>query len=294
MPQTDLSNEAVSDKLVSSIADDRRHGASELARRALSCLSEFPVLSSETDPDRLVRELLLLAGRLQDARPSMVVIHNLIEQWLSGMAREKKDSRDAVTLAARRNSEILIKHSRSAVAQAAANATELVTPGQCVMTHSYSSSIRHFFQQMSARNITAIVTESQPGCEGQRLAKELSGLSITTSYITDAQIGLFTAKADFVLVGADTLLADGSVVNKSGTYPLALAARDTGTPFFVCCESFKQSRLGADQIILESMDTAEIALGDLPKVDKHNIYFDITPAYLVTGWINEQGIQDYD
>lgn len=294
MSSSDATNEAIFDKLVAAIVDDRSHGASELARQALRSLAEFSEHTTESDSDRLAQDLLHLAARLKDARPSMAVVHNLIDQWLTEMANEKFDSIASVIAAAQRNSKMLTERSKEAALKAAANAAKLVSPGQSIMTHSYSSSISQLFQQLATRKISAIITESQPGCEGRQLARELSELSIPTDYITDAQIGLFVTKADFIFVGADTLLADGSVVNKSGTYPLALAAKDKGTPFFVCCESFKQSQLGTDQVTLETMNSDEIALDNLPNVDKHNIYFEITPAYLVSGWINEQGFNNYD
>jgi len=40
-----------------------------------------------------------------------------------------------------------------------------------------------------------------------------SGIEI--QYITDAQLGLFMTKADVVLLGANSILAGGSVVNKA-------------------------------------------------------------------------------
>ena len=69
-------------------------------------------------------------------------------------------------------------------------------------------------------------------------------------YITDAQGGLFD-QADAVLVGADALLADGTLVNKAGTYLLALAAKDQNVPFWVCAESFKCTTTPADAFALE-------------------------------------------
>ena len=72
---------------------------------------------------------------------------------------------------------------------------------------------------------------------------------------------------------------------------LELAARDCGVPFYVCSESFKQSNKTVAEIELEAKDPAEIGLGSCRHVEPQNIYFDITPAQLVTGYISETGIE---
>ena len=41
---------------------------------------------------------------------------------------------------------------------------------------------------------------------------------------------------------------------------------------------------------LEEMEAAELEAPDLPLVDVRNIYFDITPAHLISGWITELGL----
>ena len=103
-------------------------------------------------------------------------------------------------------------------------------------------------------------------------------------------MGLFVQHADVALVGADTIANDGSVINKAGTYLLALAARDKGIPFYVCCESFKYSQLAAAAIPLEDHDPAELNAPRLPNIKPHNIYFDITPAPLISVWVTERGM----
>ncbi len=49
-------------------------------------------------------------------------------------------------------------------------------------------------------------------------------------------------------------------------------------------------RLAAADISLEHHDAREFAPPELPNITPHNIYFDITPAHLVTAWITEAGV----
>ena len=97
-----------------------------------------------------------------------------------------------------------------------------------------------------------------------------------------------------VLIGADSILADGSVINKAGTYVLALVAHDQGVPVYVCAESCKRRPLQLPEPALEEMDPAELSPGEPslgPHVRVRNIYFDRTPARLISGWIDEHGVR---
>jgi translation initiation factor eIF-2B subunit delta len=139
-----------------------------------------------------------------------------------------------------------------------------------------------------------IVTESRPLYEGRLVATRLSEWAISTTLITDAQLGLFVPQADIALLGADSVLADGSVINKAGTYVLALAAHDHQVPVYVCAESFKHRPAHLPEPTLEEMDPVELSPAQtqsLPHVSVRNIYFDRTPARLISGWVDEHGVQ---
>ncbi len=292
MPAHD-SNRPLIDALVRRIRDDRTHGASELARLALQSLQEFLESAPQRDPHTLRDDALDLVDRLQHARPSMVVLANRLQRWRSITESSTPATTEQFVQQALASIQQLVTASGAATELAAEQAIKLVTTGQTLLTHSYSSTVRTLFRRVATKKVSYIITESAPGREGERLAHELADAGLVFHYITDAQAGLFVPRADCVFVGADTLLADGSVVNKAGTLLLALAAREFGVPFYVCCESFKQSSLAVADITLEAMSCSEIHLQDLPGMTRHNIYFDITPAHLVSGWITEHGLSVY-
>lgn len=276
-------------KLIQDIKEDRCHGASELARRALDGLAEYSQLLESHSANEMSSGLIQLAQDLQKTRPSMAPINNLMQLWLDSFSQSHYTSQLSVASYAQKTAQRLKWQSQQAVAAIAQYSTDLIRDRWTVMTHSNSASVRACYEVLSTKNIEAIVTESRPGLEGKQLAKAISSLGITTHYITDAQIGLFVPHADVVMVGADTVLADGSVVNKSGTYLLALAAKANRVPFYVCCESFKLSDLLANTIQLERKATDELNPPYSALISAHNIYFDITPARLITSYITEFG-----
>lgn len=66
---------------------------------------------------------------------------------------------------------------------------------------------------------------------------------IKAKLILDAAIGYYMERMDIVLVGAEAVVTNGGIINKVGTYPMAVCAREVNKPFYVLVESYKFSRL---------------------------------------------------
>jgi len=165
--------------------------------------------------------------------------------------------------------------------------SELIDENEVVITHSFSSAVLEIFRtaRSKGKNFRAILTESAPDYEGIALARELEALGIPFKIITDAQLGLFAGKATLAFVGADNVTRDGSVVNKAGTYPLALACHDNHVPFYVAAEGFK---------LHPKLSSEEVEIVERPYTRQgyrvRNFLFDITPWKYVRGIITELGI----
>jgi S-methyl-5-thioribose-1-phosphate isomerase len=135
------------------------------------------------------------------------------------------------------------------------------------------------------------VDETRPLLQGARLtAWELADMGVEHTLVVDSAGATVLARglAQAVVVGADRITANGDVVNKIGTYPLALAAARAGVPFLVAApESTVDPALasGAD-VEIEVRDGREI-LGELPDTPTLNLAFDVTPADLVTAIVTE-------
>lgn len=268
------------------IAADRERGASELARRCLALLAAYA--RAHEDTSRLDEDARGFARELQAARPSMAPVQNLVAEWMTSLEQMPGACDDARDYLAEQ-ADALIERSRRAVTEAATRAVERIAPHSTVITHSSSSTVREMFRLAAPRGVRAVVTESRPLREGLALARHLSALGVPATYITDAQIATFIDAAGVALIGADAVLWDGSAVNKAGSRLLALAARDAGVPFYVCCESFKLSRALPHEVALEEMAPGELDAPALAHVTPRNVYFDITPARLISAWITERG-----
>ncbi len=136
------------------------------------------------------------------------------------------------------------------------------------------------------------VDETRPRNQGYLTAWELGQHGVPHTVIVDNAGGLLMreGRVDVCLVGTDRTTRAGDVANKIGTYLKALAARDTGIPFYaaVPSPSIDWSLHDGSSIPIEERDPAEIH--SYPGMPARNPGFDVTPARLVTGLITERGI----
>ncbi|GLZ29582.1 methylthioribose-1-phosphate isomerase [Lentzea sp. NBRC 105346] len=134
------------------------------------------------------------------------------------------------------------------------------------------------------------VDETRPLLQGARLtAWELAQLGVEHTVVVDSAGPSVIARglADVVIVGADRIAANGDVVNKIGTYPLALAAARAGIPFVVAAPESTvdlATSTGAD-VEIEIRSPAEVGVPNAL-----NYAFDVTPADLVTAIITDERV----
>ena len=199
---------------IDALAQDREHGASFLARRAVEILVESAAAGE--DP-------LEVARALAAARPAMGAIAGAVGR----------------VVAAANDPEQIVVEGRALVARserASRSIAVLVAPyvGGRVLTHSTSATVAEVFRH---------------------------GGAVETRELGDANV---------VVVGADTVFCDGSVVNAAGTRDLAQAASDAGVPVIVTAETIKL--VPAEPVAPEEEG------------------FDLTPADLIDRIATEEGI----
>lgn len=156
--------------------------------------------------------------------------------------------------------------------------------------------------------IHVVVSETRPRNQGLLTEWELRQTGIPYTLIADNAAGHFLQRGevDLVLVGADRIAANGDAANKIGTYLKALAAHDSGVPFYVAAPvstvDFGCAR-GHD-IPIEERDPDELRIAaglDFagkpvrialvpPEVSAANPAFDVTPAHLIRGIVCERGV----
>jgi translation initiation factor 2B subunit (eIF-2B alpha/beta/delta family) len=160
-----------------------------------------------------------------------------------------------------------------------------------VLTHSRSSTVLAALQLAATRGrlVEVVCTESRPSYEGRTAAAALSQEGIRTRLITDSAAAHFLGRVNLVMVGADSVSGDG-LVNKMGTYAIALAARDRGVPFYALCGTEKFLPTDYPYFRIAPQDPQEVWPEHPQGVEVLNLYFDVTPLEYVSAVITEQGM----
>jgi methylthioribose-1-phosphate isomerase len=150
------------------------------------------------------------------------------------------------------------------------------------------------------RRFRVFADETRPLLQGARLtALELTAAGIDTTVLCDnaAASLMSTGQVQIVIVGADRIARNGDTANKIGTFPLALAARHHGIPFYVAAplSTIDPSIASGREIPIEQRAASEVT--DVagrgvaaPGVATYNPAFDVTPAELITGLLTPVGM----
>jgi translation initiation factor 2B subunit (eIF-2B alpha/beta/delta family) len=199
------------------IADDRVHGAGWLARQAVEALADEA--SAGQDP-------VAVGRRLAAARPAIGAIAAALGRLL----------------VAGRSTEQLIEECRALIDRrdrAATSIAVLLGPeiGGRVLTHSASATVREALVHTGPERVVCTVSEPQE--EGRAFADDLAAEGLAVDLVADEDAERALGTVDVLLVGADCVFRDGSLVNKSGTAALAAAAKEQGRPVLVACETIK-------------------------------------------------------
>jgi translation initiation factor 2B subunit (eIF-2B alpha/beta/delta family) len=156
-----------------------------------------------------------------------------------------------------------------------------------ILTLSNSKTLLEVFKIWSRENkkLKIIICESRPKNEGVIFAKALAKENINVKLITDPSMSNYIEKADAVIVGADIILKNGNVVNKTGSRNAAIICRHFKRPFIVLATKdkivnkklYKRRQGNPDEILNKSNKNI--------KVD--NYYFEEIEKSLITRIITD-------
>jgi methylthioribose-1-phosphate isomerase len=142
--------------------------------------------------------------------------------------------------------------------------------------------------------------ETRPWLQGARLtAWELVRDNIPVTLITDnaAAFLMQRGKVQWVITGADRVAANGDVINKIGTYQLAVACRHHGVKMMVVAplSTLDMAMPDGQKVPIEERSADEILqLAGQPVAaagaGAWNPVFDVTPAGLVDFLVTEAGV----
>ena len=283
---------------VTAAADDisemEIRGAATIADAAAAAIGEQAQASEADTPDAFRAEIRAAARRLHETRPTAVSLPNALRYVLHGMEGDTVEELRASIMATVEEFRLDLDQAQDNLGQIGANR---LRDGDTIMTHCHSTDALSCVRKAldDGKEISAIVKETRPRKQGHITARQLRDWDVPVTLIVDNAARRYLDDTDHVLVGADSIAADGSVINKIGTSGLAVNARERGVPIMVAAQTLKlhPGTMTGHTVEIEMRDEREI-LPDTEREEVGNVRvenpaFDVTPPRYVDAIVTERG-----
>jgi methylthioribose-1-phosphate isomerase len=311
--QTKLPNEVVwvelknTGDVASAIKEMKVRGAPLIGVSAAFGLALTAFHSKAETKEELMSELEESAEVLRKTRPTAVNLFWALDRVMK-RARKVSGSKEAlaedVVAEARRMADEDVEVNRKMGRYGA----ELIKDGDVVLTHCNAGSlatvdygtalgvVRAAVEE--GKRVKVIADETRPKLQGARLTCfELMQDGIPVTLISDTMVGYVMSKGlvDKVVVGADRIVRD-AVLNKIGTYNVAVLAKEHGIPFYVAAPtSTMDSTITSEKAVIEERNPEEVTNVRSERIAPDGVKvlnpaFDITPLEYVDAVITEKGI----
>lgn len=266
-------------------------GAGRIATAAAVSLRDYALALQSQGLDEYDQQMKQAAEILLKTRPTAVSLSNAIRMVMKYHADDTPSARNEIIS----NADRFIKNSARAVESIGSIGSKRIRDGDTILTHCNSMAAISVISAAhnSGKKIRVIATESRPRFQGITTIGMLDRLGIDTELIVDSAVRSVMNEVDLVVVGADVITANGTLVNKIGTAQIALSAHEARTSFMVAAETYKfspQTILG-ELVTIEERDSKEV-LSDLSKyshVRVRNPAFDVTPHQYIDLICTEAG-----
>ena len=256
-------------------------GAGKIARAVAAELRDLAYRMNTDDIDEFNETMRAGAELLVSTRPTAVSLPNAVR----AVMRYKGESVDQVRTDIKKLADEFITNSENAVKRIGEIGAKRVRDGDTIMTHCNSAAAISIMAAAHAqgKDITVIATESRPRLQGYLTIRQLDRLGIKTVLIVDSAVRYFMKEVSLVVMGADAVTVNGSVINKIGTSQLAMAAHEARKNVIIAAETYKFSprTLLGELVEIEERDSGEVIgkdkLDEFSNVSVRNPAFDVTP-----------------
>ena len=216
--------------IMAGVATDTKHGATQLAHRALDALNIYV----QENWQNMHRAALYRAVRAFAAcRPSMGVFPDLASRLLLGICQDNRqwDFNDILSE--------LISAVNDATALSAKSAAEALYGKRRIFTLSYSEAVLKTILEWRTGDSEVVVAESHPAGEGIVLYDRLVEHGVNAVLVPDSEIPAAAGAVDAVLVGCDAITEDNRIQNKVGTLAAVTAANENDVSTYAVTQTYK-------------------------------------------------------
>ena len=251
------------------------------------------------DPDVILPRLRKVAWALEQARPTFG-FKDLNRKVLGWAEMAKEEGKDIPSFL---EEHILafLDTLKSMRLRRADYASSLIADGDVLLTHCNVSGEMVLIGRRcreTGKTVRFFATETRPYFQGRLTSWELAEDGFDVTIVPDNAVGTLLAEGQCqkVIVGSDRVAVNGDVVNKVGTFQLAVAAKTYQVPFYVLVQDPGTTATG-EEIPLEERDMQEVLSYKgrrlyPEKVDAYYPAFDLTPVSYITRLVTFGGVID--
>ncbi|MGC9048819.1 MAG: translation initiation factor eIF-2B [Patescibacteria group bacterium] len=284
-------------KVYQDIKSLKVQGATAVARTIISTLGKYGVGDKAKNLTIWQKDLKKAANYLLSARPTEPMAQNGVKFIFSELRLAKpKNIEQANNYFKKAVNDFLILMEDAAQLIIPIGQT-VIKNGDNVLTHCHSWLVEQILiaAKKSNKNFHVFNTETRPLFQGRITSRKLLKAKIKTTMVTDSSAGFLISQysgkelmMNKIILGADAILENGSVINKIGSYGIAAAAQHERTSVYIAASLLKF--YPKSWIKIEERSAKEIWSNAPKKLKIINFAFDLVPAKWINGIICEAGI----
>lgn len=276
--------------MVSDIAEDLTSGAAELGLRSVVIYRQLLNNAATANIAALKAQIAELSHKLITGQPAMAPLFNLANDIL--FAADSAQSVDELISTCIKTADKFESRLCESASRIAESTSKLVPWGQTVFAYSFSTTVVSSLLNAKSQQkpFRVVCTESRPSMEGRKLATMLASAGVEVTHTFDSAMGLFLPSCKVAFMGVDAVARPG-IVNKVGSWLLALACRELKIPIFALAGTEK---FVTDDILFsfEDHERPGSEIWDNPPsgVRTVNRQFELIPFDWIAGLVTEEGI----
>ena len=275
-------------------------GATNVAISAIDFLSDYAKRLKDEDIPSCIDSLYKARDILINTRPTEPAMKNGLKFIMNKLETEKincslEDIPEKIENYKNQYYEML-QNSKKKIAEIGVRRFPANDKKFVVMTHCHSTLVTAILLEAhkQGKNFKVISTETQPRLQGRKTVRELLEVGIEVIHVVDSAMrwAVRHFQVEIILIGADSITSEGTIINKIGSRLLALVAHEEHVPFYVCTPLLKynpETNLGMLETI-EMRDPKEIWETPPEGLEIVNPAFETVSRRYIDGIITEAGI----
>lgn len=256
----------------------------------LTVLYALMITVRKASPENLRNTVIEAADALKISRPTFAFAKYtdlVVRQTTTALEQEGSDPAGVVE----RSILGLLEQIKAMRLKRAELAATLFEDGDVILTHCNTSGellLTARMCRMQGKELSFFATETRPYFQGRLTAWELSQDDFAVTLIPDNRAASLLAAGQIakVVTGADRVALNGDIVNKTGTFQIAVLAKRYGVPFFSYVQEPGKTASG-NEVTIEFRDSDEFTVfqGIRRYPDWAQAFypaFDVTPNHYIS------------